>query len=41
MSSGTIGRLYTQDFKELKKSEKISLCVSLIALVISIIALFK
>jgi len=33
-------RLYIQDFKELKKSGKISLGISLISLIVSLIALY-
>ena len=40
MSNGTIGRLYTKDFAELKRGEKISLIVSAISLVVALIALY-
>lgn len=35
----TIDRLYTQDFKELKRGGDLSLIISVISLVISLIAL--
>ncbi len=36
----TIGRLYTQDFKELKRSGDLALTISITSLIISLIALF-
>lgn len=39
MSNGTIGRLYTKDFAELKRSEKISFIISVISLMVSVISL--
>lgn len=35
------GPIYTKDFKEFKKSHKITLVISILALILSIIALLK
>jgi len=35
-----IGRLYTQDFKKLKRDGNLALIISIIFLIISLIALF-
>ena len=40
MSNGTIPRLYTKDFSEIKKGDKIALVVAVISLVVSLIALY-
>ena len=40
MSNGTIGRIYTKDFAELKRGEKVSLIVSVISLIVALIALY-
>ena len=37
----TIGRIYTQNFKELKKSGNLALFVSIVSLIISVVALLE